>query len=144
MPQLAFNTFAGQLFWLAITFIALYIVVSKVILPRISGVLENRGSLISTELSKAEAFKNQAEKLSAENDKHVTDTSAKARALIEESSNKAKAVVDKKRVELQFRLDDKLAKAEKEIAKIEKESMLAVDKVSAELTSMIVNKLKAA
>lgn len=144
MPHLEFQTYAGQLFWLAICFILLYAVLSAFVLPKIANVIETRGASIAENLAAAEAAKNQAEKLAAQQEKLAVESGEKARKMIEESSAKAKQAVEQKRAALALKLDDKLAKAEKEIAKIEKESLDAIEKVSSELTDLIVSKFKAA
>ena len=144
MPHLEFQTYAGQLFWLAVCFILLYAALSAFVLPKISGVIESRGNTIAHNLTEAEAAKIQAETISAQFEKLSQESGEKARKMIEESSAKAKAAVEQKRAVLSAKLDDKLAKAEKEIAKIEKDAMIAVDKVSGELTDLIISKFKAA
>ncbi len=144
MPHLEFQTYAGQLFWLAVCFVLLYAVLSAFVLPRIAGVIETRGAAIAANLGEAEKAKDEAEKLAASHEKMAAESAEKARKMIDESMHKAKSAIEQKRAALSLKLDDKLAKAEKEIAKIEKESMAAVDKVSGELTDMIISKFKAA
>ena len=144
MPHLEFQTYVGQLFWLAVCFVLLYAVLSAFVIPKIAGVIETRGASIADNLSEAENAKNQAEKLAAQQEKLAIESGEKARKMIEESMAKAKVAVDQKRAALSLKLDDKLAKAEKEIAKIEKESLTAIDKVSGELADLIISKFKAA
>lgn len=144
MPHLEFHTYAGQLFWLAISFVLLYVILWRAVLPRISGVLENRGKLIAEDLEKAETFKNEAELAIAKQEKLITETGEKARKLIDESSAKAKTAIEKKRAELNKKLDEKLAKAEKEIANIEQESLKAVEKMTDGLAKQVVEKIKEA
>lgn len=141
MPHLEFHTYAGQLFWLAVTFVVLYFTLSRVVLPRISDVLETRGKIIADDLEKAETLKDEAETVSAKQEKLIRETGEKARKMIDESSAKAKAAVDKKRAELTSKLDEKLAKAEKEIAKIEKESVSVIETISADLSKKVADKL---
>ena len=144
MPHLEFQTYAGQIFWLAVCFILLYAVLSAFVLPKISGVIESRGNAIGDNLKVAEEAKNEAERLSTHHDKLLTETGEKARKMIDESTGKARIMLEKKRAELMTKLDAKLEKAEKEIAKVEKESMTAIDKLSDELANAIVSKFKAA
>ena len=66
MPQLDFSTFPNQIFWLVLSLIVVYFIVSKVILPRIGGVLEERHSVISDYISQAADFKKQAEQAEAD------------------------------------------------------------------------------
>lgn len=140
MPHLEFHTYAGQLFWLAISFVLLYVILWRAVLPRISGVLESRGKVIADDLEKAENLKNEAELVTGKYEKLISETGEKARKLIDESSAKAKGAIEKKRAELSKQVDEKLAKAEKEISKIEKESITVVEKLTGDLSEQIVKK----
>lgn len=145
MPQLDFATYLGQIFWLAISFVVLYTLVARLILPSIASVVETRAKHIADDLDKAEGFKDQAEDADGKANKILAQSSEKARGLIAESSSKAKAKMEAKRQELAGKLDQKIKKAEAEIAKIEKESASVVEAVSKELANEIAQKiLKAA
>lgn len=145
MPQLDFATFPGQLFWLAVSFVILYILASRIMLPKIADVVEARAKYIADDIDKAETLTNQAEQAEKNAAKILAESSDKARNLIAESSSKAKAKMDTKRAELSEKLEQKIKKAEIEITKIEKQSIEVVDAVSAELSVEIANKiLKAA
>ena len=141
MPQLDFATYAGQLFWLAISFVTLYVLVSRLILPSIGNVVDARANNIASNLDEAEKANNQADETDAKAQKMLTESSNKARGLIAESSAKAKAKMEVKRAELATKLEQKIKKAEEEIAKIEKESEDVVAKLSGELASGIANKI---
>jgi len=60
-PQLDTSSFANQLAWLGVTFVALYLIVSKSIVPTVSEVLSARKDTIADAIAKAEAFKAHAE-----------------------------------------------------------------------------------
>ncbi len=141
MPQLDFATFTGQIFWLAISFVVLYALVSRLILPSIADVVEVRAKHIADDLDKAESLNNQAEDAEAKAQKILAESSNKARGLIAESSSKAKAKVEAKRAELANKLEQKIKSAESEIAKIEKESADVVEKISADLAKQISDKI---
>lgn len=143
MPHLDFGTFAGQLFWLAISFVTLYIVVARSVLPKIGGVLEDRGNKIGADLEGAEKANSEAAVIEAKYRKNLAETSEKARNLIDESSKKAKDKLDAKRAELTSKLEDKIKKAEVEIAKIEADSKSAVEEISAQLAKEISAKIAA-
>jgi len=145
MPQLDFATFPGQLFWLSVAFVVLYMLVSRIMLPSIADVVEARSKHIADDIDKAETLKDQAEDAEHKAAKLMTESSEKARGLIAESTNKAKAKADVRRTELAEKLDQKIKKAEAEIAKIEQQSSDVVAQISAELSAEIANKiLKAA
>ena len=54
-PPFDATTFASQILWFAITFGALYVLMSKVALPRIGSILENRKSIVDADLAAADA-----------------------------------------------------------------------------------------
>src|SRR3989338_9613617 len=57
MPQLDFSTFPNQIFWLVVTLLVIYFVLSRIALPRIGGVLAQRDGAITSDLSAAEELK---------------------------------------------------------------------------------------
>ena len=145
MPQLEFETFYGQLFWLAVVFIALYVVMWKLVLPNIGGVIETRGNKIQGDLSEAEKMKNQAEIFANEQRSLMHSSGMQAQKLIEESSTKAKLAAEKKRVALMAELDKKLADAESEISKTQSAASRETKKMVQGLAEQIADKiLKAA
>jgi len=122
MPQLDFSTFPNQIFWLVVSLVVVYLIVSKVILPRIGGVLEERHSVISDYISQAADFKKQAEEAEADYEAAL----AKARA-------EAQAIAVETKAEIQVELNKAVAKADAEIAAktAESEKAIAVVRESA-------------
>ncbi len=143
MPHLDFSTFAGQVFWLAVTFAALYFVVSRSILPRIGGVVEDRGKHIADDLERAENLNDEAETVEKKYQHELAESSERARALLDESSRKAKEKLESKRHDLVAKLEQKVKKAEAEIAKLEKQYAKLVEDVSGELAEEIAEKIAA-
>ena len=141
MPQLDFATYTGQIFWLAVSFVILYVLVSRLILPSIAGVVEVRAKNIADNLDQAESLNNQAEEADSKAQKILAESSNKARGLIAETSGKAKAKIEAKRAELAGKLDQKIKAAEVEIAKIEKESAAVVENLSNIMSTQIANKI---
>ncbi|NOR61524.1 MAG: F0F1 ATP synthase subunit B' [Rhodobacteraceae bacterium] len=122
MPQLDFSTFPNQIFWLVVSLVVVYFIVSKVILPRIGGVLEERHSVISDYISQAADFKKQAEQAEADYE-----------AALAQARGEAQAIAAETKAEIQVELNKAVAKADAEIAAktAESEKAIAVVRESA-------------
>jgi len=118
MPQLNFDWFGNQIFWLVVTLVVIYFVLTKVAIPRISNVLAERHGAIQSDLDKAEELKSNA----AAAEEAYTAALAKARAEAAEIVSAAKA-------EIQKDLDIAIAKADAEIAAKAVESDDAIKKI---------------
>lgn len=105
MPQLDFASFPNQIFWLVVTLVAIYWVLTRLALPRISGVLADRQGTITTDLTAAEDYKLRAKEAEA----------AYERALVEARSD-AQRIVAEARAVIQKDLDAATAHADAEIA----------------------------
>jgi F-type H+-transporting ATPase subunit b len=105
MPQLDFTTFPSQIFWLVVSLIALYYILSRVALPRIAGVIEERHDAIEDDLDRAAEFKRRA-----------AEAEAAYEAALAEAKRKANEIAAEARAEIQKELDAATAKAEAEIA----------------------------
>lgn len=112
MPQLNPKTMATQLFWLAVTFIALYVLMAKVALPKVGAVIDARAERIDSDLSVASHAKSEAEQLTTAYshtlDKARSEASASLRAAVEATEKEvarremeatAKAALEAKAVE---------------------------------------------
>ncbi len=105
MPQLDFSTWPNQIFWLLVTLVVIYFVLSKIALPRIGAVLADRKSTITNDLAAAEELKQKA--VAAE--KAYNDALANART-------EAAKIVAQAKAEIQKDLDAATARADAEIA----------------------------
>lgn len=105
MPQLDFSTFPNQIFWLIVSLVVLYWVVAKIALPRIGGVLADRQSAITGDLTAAEEFKLKAREAEAAYDKALADARSEAHKIV--AANRA---------EMQAQLDAAIAQADAEIS----------------------------
>lgn len=105
LPQLDFSTWGHQIFWLVVALVVLYFLMSRVALPRIASVIEDRADAIADDLDSAEDFKRKAE---AAEDAY-NEALAKARV-------EAQRIAAEARAEVQKELDVALAKADAEIA----------------------------
>jgi len=78
MPQFDLSRFPSQIFWLAVTFLVLYWIMSKVALPRIGDVLEARANRIGSDLDRAASLKGEADRIRAAYEKTLAESRAKA------------------------------------------------------------------
>lgn len=105
MPQLDFSTFPNQILWLAVTLVVLYLILSRVALPRIGSVLAERAGTISNDIAAAETYKVQAAEAEAAYHKALEDARAAAAKVVQQA-----------RADIQADLDAAIAKADAEIA----------------------------
>jgi F-type H+-transporting ATPase subunit b len=140
-PPFATETFAGQIIWLAITFVVLYTLLSKVVLPRLTGIIENRRTLIANDLDEAAAMKTRAEEAGAAYEKALAEAKGRAQALAQETRAKLAAESDAKRKSLEADLNERLASSEATIAAKKTEAMSHVRGIAAETATVIVERL---
>jgi F-type H+-transporting ATPase subunit b len=141
LPQLAVETFAGQLFWLAIAFVVLYMLLATVAIPKIRGVLEARQGKIAGDLAQAGALKAQADAALKAYEKDVADARARARALADETRAQMKAESDAKRHDAEAKLATDIQAAEAKITDLKTAALANVKTVAAESAADIVTRL---
>jgi F-type H+-transporting ATPase subunit b len=105
MPQLDFSTFPNQIFWLLVTLVVIYLVLTRVALPRIGSVLAERKGTITNDLAAAEELKQKA----VDAEKSYDDALAKARS-------EATKIVAEAKADIQKSVDVEVAKADAQIA----------------------------
>jgi F-type H+-transporting ATPase subunit b len=115
MPQFDPAVWVPQLIWLAITFVTLFLLMSKVALPRVSEVLEEREARINDSLRKAERLKLSAEEAIASYEKTIVDVRAKAAEEVWTAREEAAAEAAKRNAEVSERLAAEINAAEERI-----------------------------
>ena len=138
MPQLNFETFPNQIFWLVLALIVVYFIVSKVILPRIGGVLEERHSVISDYISQAADFKKQAEEAEADYEAALAQARAEAQAIAADTKAEIQKELDKAVARADAEIAAKTAESEKAIAVIRECAVENVREVATATTAEIV------
>ena len=139
MPQLDPTWFASQLFWLAVTFVVLYVLISKVLLPPIAGVMATRKSAIDGDITTSERLKKEAEAAKASYEEALTEARANSRKIMDDMMAEHQEKADKATAEMQDKIAAKLAEAEKSIAQ-KRESMLADIKPMADEMATLITK----
>lgn len=140
-PPFDSSTFASQLFWLALTFGFLYWFMSKVIVPRIGGILETRQDRIAQDIDRAHELKSDADEAIAAYEQELAQAKATAGEIGNKARDAAKSAADAERQKIEADLAGKLAEAETRIAAVRDKAMADVGSVAAETTELIVKKL---
>jgi F-type H+-transporting ATPase subunit b len=140
-PPFDSSTFASQLLWLAITFVALYFLLARVAIPRIGGILSDRAGRIARDLETAESAKEQSEAALTAYEKALATARNNANAIAESARAGAKAAADAERSGIEAGLAKKLAAAEQSIAAIKTRALSEVGAIATEATQAIVKAL---
>jgi F-type H+-transporting ATPase subunit b len=140
-PPFESGTFPSQLLWLAITFGALYYVMSKIALPQIGAVIENRKARIAKDLNEAAAMQQQADAAAAAHEKTLADARVKAQGLAQEARDRLAAEAESKRKTLEDELAAKLALAERQIAATRAQAMTNVESIARDAAGAIFERI---
>ena len=140
-PPFDSSTFASQLVSLVIAFVALYIIVSRIALPRVGGVIDARQSAIEGDLAEAQSLKDESEAALKAYERELAAARSKAQAIAAETRETMNAAADAERKSLEAKLAARLAAAEKSIAATRSSAMSNVRSVAADAASAIVQRL---
>lgn len=141
MNVIADGTYTNQLFWLAVTFIALYIVVSRLVLPRVTRVIEDREEEIRGNLDKAKADQDGAEAANEKVEAMIAEARSKSQGIIADAKAQIQADIAKATADLDAVLEKRVAKAEGEIAAERAAAMAEMETVVSEVAGEIVAQL---
>ncbi len=141
MPQLNPEFWISQIFWLTLTFGILYIVLSKLILPKISANLELRKSQIQENIEMAEKQRLDSESKLKEYDNIVLKSKIEAKNIFKDAREKALKDINLKRETLSIQIDEEIKKAEKEIEVFKKSAPDKINKIAIETSSELIKKL---
>jgi len=115
MPQLDPTSFISQVFWLVVTIVALYLIMWRVVLPKIGDLLQERQERIDDDLQRAEALKNDAAKALEAYEKAVAEGREKAQAVLRAAAEQSAAMAAERSAALAARLAEETDAAEQRI-----------------------------
>ena len=141
MPQLNPEFWISQIFWLILTFGILYIVLSKLILPKISANLELRKSQIQDNIEAAEKQRKDSESKLKEYDDIIFKSKLEAKNIFKDSREKVIKDINNKKETLENQINEEIKKAEKEIEVVKKSAPEKINKIAIEASSELVKKL---
>lgn len=140
-PPFDKDTFGSQLVWLVIAFVALYVLLSRVALPRVAAIFAARKQTLESNLAAAAKAKAQSEAAIASYEKALADARAKAQALAAETRQKFAAEAEDRKKKLEAELAAKLAAAEKQIDATRKAAMGNIRSIATDTAAAIVERL---
>ena len=140
-PPFQKDTFASQLVSLLIAFVALYLIVSKIALPRVGGVIDARQDAIEGDLAAAQKLKDESDSALKAYESELAAARSRAQAISAETREKSNAAAEAQRKTLEDQLSVKLADAEKTIAATREAAMRNVRGIAAEAAAAIVQRL---
>tara|TARA_B100000035_G_scaffold196572_1_gene167957 strand:+ start:90 stop:680 length:591 start_codon:yes stop_codon:yes gene_type:complete len=141
MPQLNPEFWISQIFWLTLTFGILYVVLSKLILPKISANLELRKSQIQENIEAAEKQREDSENKLKEYEKIILKSKLEAKNIFKETRERALKDINSKRKILENQIDEEIKKAEEEINTLKKTAPGKINKIAIETSSEILKNL---
>jgi F-type H+-transporting ATPase subunit b len=140
-PPLQSETYASQIFWLTVIFIALYLLMSRIALPRVGEIIATRQQHVDGDLAEAKSLKDSSDAAIAAYEKALADARGRAQALANETREKYAAAAEAARKELDAVLNTRLAEAEQAIATRRTAAMASVHDIAIETAAAIVERL---
>lgn len=138
MPQLDFSTWPNQIFWLLVTLVVIYFVLSKIALPRIGAVLADRKSTITNDLAAAEELKQKAVAAEKAYQDALTNARTEAAKIVAQAKAEIQKDLDAATARADVEIAAKTAESEKSIAEIRNGAAAAVSEVAKDVAAELV------
>lgn len=138
MPQLDFSTWPNQIFWLLVTLVVIYLVLSRIALPRIGAVLADRKSTITNDLAAAEELKQKAVQAEKTYNDALANARTEAAKIVAQAKAEIQKDVDAATAKADVQISAKAAESEKTIAVIRDGAAVAVAEVARDVAAELV------
>jgi F-type H+-transporting ATPase subunit b len=138
MPQLDITTFSNQIFWLVVTMVVLYLIMSRVALPRIAAVLADRRGTITSDIAAAEEFKLKAQEAEKAYTRALEDARAEAQRIVEAAKAEIQVTLDAQIARADAEISAKASESEGRIREIRDNAVTMISEVSTDVTSDIL------
>ena len=139
MPQLCADWMPNQIFWLVVSLIVIYFVMSRIALPRIGAVLAERSGTITNDLAKAEDLKLQATEAEAAYEKALADARSEANKIVAEARAAIQSDLDAELAKADEQISAQTAESEKAIADIRASASDSIKDVAKDVTKALVS-----
>jgi F-type H+-transporting ATPase subunit b len=143
MPQLDFSTFPNQIFWLAVALVLIYLILTRIALPRIAGVLAERKGTITNDLLAAEELKKKAKQAEAAYERALAEARAEAQRIVAETRAEMERELAAATAQAEAEIAARAAESEKRIAAIRASAMESVAEVARDVAQALVEALGA-
>lgn len=140
-PPFKTETYPSQLFWLAVTFAVLFVVMWRVAVPRIGGTIDGRKAKREGDLATAEKHRKDAEAASAAYEQALAAARGRGHGMAEDNRKRLMAEVEKAKAEADALAQSEFAKAEERIASVREQSKVHVTNAARDAAVAIVARL---
>lgn len=140
-PPFDTNTFPSQILWFVICFGALYLLMKRVIVPRMAAIIDGRAQRIAGDIEEAQRLKLQSDTALQGYEKALADARGSAHKIAQTATDQAKADAEARRHAIEADLAAKLADAEAKIVATKTEAMSHVEAIAADAAGAIVSHL---
>ena len=140
LPQLDFTTYPSLIFWSVISLLSLYLIMSLIITPKISTVINDREQHLQNDLIKAKAFKQEADDTLNKINIQLDKTKIDAKSIIEKAVSDSNISSEKTLKDLNIKLNNKIDKSIRDIEKDKNKILKDVFNEAYELSNLIVSK----
>ncbi|MDJ0942581.1 MAG: hypothetical protein QNJ30_03915 [Kiloniellales bacterium] len=141
MPQFDFGTFASQIFWLVVVFTLLFLILSRSVLPKVSGILEQRQRRLDDDIAKAGSLRKEAEAVLADYERTRAEAEARAQAAMRAVLDETAADVSRSHGDMDRKNAKLIAEAEARIAQARKDATAGIHQAAAEVASAATERL---
>lgn len=138
MPQLDFSSWPNQIFWLVVTLVVIYFILSRIALPRIAAVLAERAGTVTNDIAAAEELKLKAQEAEEAYNQALADARAEAQKIIAEAKAEIQAELDEANAKADAEIAARTAESEKAIAEIRANAVASVEEVAKSTAAEIV------
>jgi len=141
MPQFDVTKFPSQIFWLVVCFAVLYVLMAKLVLPRIGSTIDARERKIQGDLDAAQQANDAARNAAAAQDKALAEARGRAEAHIRAASDAAAAETSAQMHTVSSRLAADITAAERRIGEQQAQALTGLTGMSAEIATAVLGKL---
>ena len=141
MPQLNPEFWISQIFWLTLVFGSLYVLLSKLILPKVSNNFEARKSQIAENIEAAEKKREESDQKLKDYDKIIKDAKSEAKNIFNQAREKILRDINIKKESLEKEINEEVKKAEKEILDLKKKSPEKINKIAIETSADLIKQI---